>query len=252
MPGYSPDGQQLAIRGGTNLIILRANGSEPRSIWHTTNDIIAFPAWSPDGTQIVFSIGRFFDRPVKPGQLALIRPDGSGFRLLTSGQHSSGFASWSPDGKQLVFRVMGNGQQGLRILTLATGDIVPVTTDYDTFPVWSPTGNRIAFCSFRSGDFDIYTIRPDGSEIRHLTDSHGNDAHPIWSPDGERIVFSSSRMGFKDERMLTNAGPQPYGELFVMRYDGSEVTQLTDNQWEDATPAWEPVQVSNKGVSSAR
>ena len=46
-------------------------------------------------------------------------------------------------------------------------------------------------------------------------------------------------MGFKDEVTYTDA-PQPYGELFVMRADGSDVQQLTDNQWEDGTPAWQP------------
>jgi TolB protein len=52
--------------------------------------------------------------------------------------------------------------------------------------------------------------------------------------------FSSTRMGFKDESMYTGS-PQPYGELFVMRCDGTHVEQLTDNQWEDAGPAWQPV-----------
>jgi hypothetical protein len=46
-------------------------------------------------------------------------------------------------------------------------------------------------------------------------------------------------MGFKDETLYTDA-PQPYGELFVMRADGTDVRQLTDNQWEDGTPAWQP------------
>ncbi len=46
-------------------------------------------------------------------------------------------------------------------------------------------------------------------------------------------------MGFKDEATYTDR-PQPYGELFVMKYDGSDVQQLTDNQWEDGTPAWQP------------
>jgi Tol biopolymer transport system component len=41
------------------------------------------------------------------------------------------------------------------------------------------------------------------------------------------------------EAAYTDA-PQPYGELFVMRYDGTRVQQLTDNQWEDGTPAWQP------------
>jgi Tol biopolymer transport system component len=92
----------------------------------------------------------------------------------------------------------------------------------------------------RDGDFDIYTVRPDGTEVRKLTNSHGNDSHPTWSPDGNWIVFGSSRQGFKDEGMLNEGGPQPNGELFVMRADGSEVSQLTDNQWEDACPAWRP------------
>jgi Tol biopolymer transport system component len=177
---------------------------------------------------------------VQPGQLAVIHPDGSGLRLLTDGKASSGFPSWSPDGKRLVFRVMGDGEAGLRILTLESGKVTPLTSEYDTFPVWSPRGDRIAFCSFRDGDFDIYTVHPDGSELRKLTNSHSNDAHPIWSPNGNWIVFSSARKGFKDEGMLNPGGPQPNGELFVMRADGSEVSQLTDNQWEDATPTWRP------------
>jgi hypothetical protein len=49
-------------------------------------------------------------------------------------------------------------------------------------------------------------------------------------------------MGFKDEGVYTDA-PQPYGELFVMRYDGTHIEQITDNQWEDGTPAWQPTGV---------
>jgi Tol biopolymer transport system component len=241
MPAYSPGGEQIVLtKSGGSLLIMDADGSHAHTMLDGTNHVIAFPSWSPDGTQIAFGIGGFFSRPVKPGQLAVIRPDGSGFRFLTDGKASSGFPSWSPDGKQIVFRVMGEGEEGLRILTLNGGKITQLTSDYDTFPVWSPRGDRIAFCSLRDGDFDIYTIRPDGSELRKLTGSHGNDAHPIWSPDGNWIVFSSSRKGFKDEGMLNEGGPQPNGELFVMREDGSEVSQLTDNQWEDATPTWRP------------
>ena len=46
-------------------------------------------------------------------------------------------------------------------------------------------------------------------------------------------------MGFKDEALLTG-NPQPYGEIFVMNADGTHVEQLTDNQWEDGGPAWQP------------
>ena len=76
--------------------------------------------------------------------------------------------------------------------------------------------------------------------MKRLTSARGNDAHQAWSPDGEHIAFATSRMGFKDEMTYTDA-PQPYGEMFVMRYDGTDVQQLTDNQWEEGTPAWQPV-----------
>jgi TolB protein len=112
-------------------------------------------------------IGAFFERPVQPSQLAVIQPDGSGLRMLTAGAPNSGFASWSPDGKKLVFRVTGDGERGLRILTLETGKVTALTNDYDTFPKWSPRGDAILFCSARSGDFDIYSVRPDGSAVRH-------------------------------------------------------------------------------------
>jgi Tol biopolymer transport system component len=246
MPSYSPKGDKLVVtKSGSSLEIMNADGSHVHTILEDTNQVgtnlvVAFPSWSPDGAQIAFGIGGFFGRPVRPGQLAVIHPDGSGLRLLTEGNASSGFPSWSSDGRQVVYRVMGEGEEGLRILTLESGKITKLTSDYDTFPVWSPRGDRIAFCSFRDGDFDIYTVRPDGSELRKLTNSHSNDAHPIWSPDGNWIVFSSARKGFKDEGMLNPGGPQPNGELFVMRADGSEVSQLTDNQWEDATPTWRP------------
>jgi TolB protein len=87
--------------------------------------------------------------------------------------------------------------------------------------------------------YEIYTIKPDGTSLKRLTFTHGNDAHMAWSPDGAYIAFASSRMGFKDEVLYTDA-PQPYGELFVMRYDGTGIEQLTDNQWEDGTPVWQP------------
>jgi Tol biopolymer transport system component len=200
------------------------------------------PSWSPRGDEIAFAVGTFFFRPGAPAQLALIKPDGSGFRMITDSEGDKGFPSWSPDGKRLVYRADSKHGRGLVILSLEDGQITPLTTgpQYDNFPAWEPRGDRIAFTSNRAGDFNIYTIKPDGSDLRRLTNSHGNDSHCAWSPDGEWILFSSSRKGFKDEAPLTYRIPQPYGELFVMRSDGTGVRQLTDNQWEDALPAWMP------------
>jgi Tol biopolymer transport system component len=72
------------------------------------------------------------------------------------------------------------------------------------------------------------------------TRSPGNDAHPAFSPDGEWIAFATARQGFKDEAvgLLLAATFQPYGEIAVMRADGSDVRLLTDNATEEGAPSW--------------
>ena len=145
----------------------------------------------------------------------------------------------APDGKRFVYRTFGTSGDGLNIMNIETNVARTLTTGYDNFPLWSPRGDLIMFTRLAGGTYDIYTIRPDGTGLKRITNSSGNDAHQAWSPDGEHVVVASSRMGFKDEAVYTDA-PQPYGELFVMRFDGTDVRQLTDNQWEDGTPAWQP------------
>ena len=172
----------------------------------------------------------------------MVRADGTETRELIHGPINSGFPSWSPDGKRIVYRVWSDEEHGLRILNLEDGSVSKLTDGYDNFPRWSPAGNLIEFTSFRNSDFDVYTIHPDGSDLRQLTTTPGNDGHAVWSPDGKYLLFSSSRYGFKDEAPLYDRIPQPYGELFVMNADGSNQRPLTDNTWEDATPAWQPEQ----------
>jgi Tol biopolymer transport system component len=169
----------------------------------------------------------------------MLNADGSGFHTITSGPNNNAFASFAPDGKHIVYRTAGPDGSGLRIMNFEDHSVKVLTDDYDNFPVWSPRGDLIAFMRRIDGNFEIVTIHPDGTGLSVLTHTKGNEAHMAWSPDGERLLFTSSRMGFKDEALLIGA-PQPYGEVFVMRYDGSEVEQLTDDQWEEGVPAWQP------------
>jgi Tol biopolymer transport system component len=242
---YSPDGRQLAmtscVRGQKTLMVMNADGSGLRKIFDATSRdaSVVSPSWSPDGKFIAFAMARpglGTRNPITPVQLALIRSDGSGLRILTEGNNSSAFPSLSPDGNSLVYRVLGR-ERGLRIMSLKDGKVTRLTTGWDNFPDWSPRGDHILFTSFRTGDFEIWTIRPDGSDLRQLTHDHGNDAHAIWSPDGRWILFTSSRMGWRDEG---GGRAQTYGKLFIMRANGSSSRQLTDNRWEEGPIAWVP------------
>ena len=262
LPSFNKTGDRLVMTGrpipgsvlGATIVIATPGRDETQVIYQDKTRNVLGPQWSPNGNAIVFGIGTFNaffngfnglflkpgDRADDGAQIAIVNADGTGFRELTKGPNNSAFPSIAPDGKRVVFRSFGpEGDNGLKIFNLETNTITSLTQGYDNFPLWSPRGDLIMFSRLAEKDYEIFTIKPDGTGVKRLSYSHGNDAHQGWSPDGQRIVFASSRLGFKDEITYTDA-PQPYGELFTMRYDGTDVQQLTDNQWEDGTPAWQP------------
>ncbi len=96
----------------------------------------------------------------------------------------------------------------------------------DLCAAYSPDASHIAFCSNRSGAFQIWTMTANGHHLRRLTDV-AFATFPDYSPDGRRIAFDA------------RVGDSTTDEIFVMNTDGTHVRQLTtgaDNDW----PAWSP------------
>ncbi|MGZ4784154.1 MAG: hypothetical protein ACXV5S_00655 [Acidimicrobiales bacterium] len=81
------------------------------------------------------------------------------------------------------------------------------------------------------GNFEIYTVEPDGSGLLRLTNNQADDEMPAWSPDGTRIAFMSDR----------DASSDTYNQdIYTMNADGSRVVQITESPGLDYEPAWSP------------
>jgi len=85
---------------------------------------------------------------------------------------------------------------------------------------------RIVFASGRDGDYEIYIMKPDGTNLIKVTDNTASDYYPSFSKDGTRIVFVSERDG------------NP--EVYLINSDGTNQTRLTDEQALDYHPNFSP------------
>jgi TolB protein len=137
-PSYSPDGARVCFesdRGGRQQIyVMGANGGAAQRISFGEGSY-STPVWSPRGDYIAFtkqSGGQF--------GIGVIKPDGSGERLLTSGFHNEG-PTWAPNGRVLMFFRDPGGNSGPSLYTVdITGrneQRIP-TPSYASDPAWSP------------------------------------------------------------------------------------------------------------------
>ena len=109
-----------------------------------------------------------------------------------------------------------------------TGIEIPIATSErdEIQPRLRRGGDRVAYISDLESGFEVWTMNPDGSDKRRLT--NGRDTYyPNWSPDGTRIVFESIL-------------PDDETEVFVINADGGGLTQLTYSPGYDGMASWAP------------
>ncbi|MFF3372389.1 amidohydrolase family protein [Streptomyces sp. NPDC002680] len=159
---------------------------------------------------------------------------------LTFTAATGGSATLAPVGDRLVAEI----QNVLWSVPRGGGTAVPLTPPglEPTRPQFSPDGSRLVVCAYRGGAFHLWTLRPDGTGLRQLTDGPWDDRGPAWSPDGTRIAFASERGG----DTVTGA---PY-RVWVVEVRTSTLIRLTgrpgqqgpgqDTAWEDFDPTWSP------------
>ncbi|KAK9266711.1 hypothetical protein L1049_007364 [Liquidambar formosana] len=271
-PSFSSNGDLIAFNhdfeANSGVKIVKSDGSKR---WTVLEGRTAFyNSWSPTENNVIYtSIGPIFQSPKSTVQIARITFDLSNLydreqltadvKILTKEDTgNNAFPTCSPDGKFLVFRSGRSGHKNLYIIDSVNGEFnggIRQLTEgpwIDTMPSWSPDGKLIAFSSNRHNPdnveaFSIYVIRPDGSDLRrvHVAGRAGSDDvdrerinHVCFSADSEWLLFTANLGGVTAEPVSWPNQFQPYGDLHVVKLDGSGLRRLTWNGYENGTPTW--------------
>lgn len=229
IPGEFSDPTQLHIvnANGTNLVTFNPNSTR----------FARFPKFSPDGTKIGFVLrpNSSSDGNFVTAHIADL--DGSNQIDLSDPNADIEFEAFGrpdidgdgiPDGADNCplavnsYRVAFSN--GLYIYAMNEDGSVRTqltfgpTTYRENEPEFNRAGSRIVFQSNRTNNRnEIYSMNPDGTDIRQLTNIAGGNQSPSYSPDGSKIVFGSRR---------TQPGNQGTNDLYVMNADGSNQVGL--------------------------
>lgn len=235
-PAISPDGKQILFLTARHdpdphfpdlkyeIYLMDIDGSSLRRLTDT-DAAEDHPAWSPDGSKILFDADYDGDGFYEIYTLNL---DGSGLTRLTTGESNDQFADWSLDGAQIAFSSDRSGSWDIFVMNADGSNPQTLTSgpDWELFPAWSPDGNQIAFNGLapRSRNTDVFVMDASGRNLRQLTREPGFDENPVWSPGGSQIAFQTAR----DGRF----------EIYVMNADGSQPHPLAPHPAGELWPSW--------------
>lgn len=238
-PCWSPDGTKIAFsakkNGNIDIYYMNADGSN--IIRLTTNPAYdGGPSWSPDGSMLAFESERSGSSQVWRTN---VEKGNWGYNLTqltkdTSHKRVNNFLSWSPNGLWIAFEADRDRDDPEIYLANAVDGTnqqrLTFTRALDEVPSWFPDSKQIVFSSDmhgkpQSGNYDIYIIDVDGSDVRRITTTTGAASNPCVSPDGSKIVYDYN-LGDGSRK----------SEIYIMNPDGSNPVCLGKG----SNPAWSP------------
>jgi TolB protein len=227
-----PDGQFR------DIWVAEADGSNAVDITNTPDVDEGQPAWSPDGTRLVFA--RRDNATL--GDIWTMDADGQNQVDLTNSEFVDEFQpDWSIDGSTIVYGMYDNVLSQFQLWHMSTDGtgqqvIVGGEAIGDTLePHFSPDGTQLLYAGVRvfneeGGAWEITTANPDGTAEQALTGEIAvEDRAPAWSPDGTLVTFMRAR---PDDGYIWH--------IVVMRRDGSGQTRLTADEGYETFPTFSP------------
>jgi Tol biopolymer transport system component len=192
-PPADPSIAYRASKGGTNLMVMNADGSNQFEIFSTPD--LGRPSWSPNGDAIAFTIG-FYSRDLWRIDVSVVNGEPQGSNVYKLAQDIGYNPSWSPSGNEIAFIGKNNdgGYTYLQTIPATGGTIETLYTCPDGYwvndPTWSNDGSRIAFVEDKPGEKMIKILDLSDSSI---TTVYGpvNVAilHLDWARTKDVLVF---------------------------------------------------------------
>lgn len=222
-PGWSPDGTRIAFyrtKSSDNLYVMNADGTGLTALpGHAAAELTSqAPTWSPDGLHLAFT-----SSDADGATVSTINIDGSNLRALAPGL----LPVWSRDGRQIAYLSRSNAPFLMNADGTNPHQLAQLTYLRPYPPNWSPDGTQLLFMAAQSLETPamIYIVNADGSGFKVVTDQayYGYGA-PEWAPDGQWITF-----------VIKNGSTS---EIYRIRSDGTELTQLTYNSMPEFSPLW--------------
>jgi Tol biopolymer transport system component/DNA-binding winged helix-turn-helix (wHTH) protein len=210
-PAISPRGDELVYTKITSDIniwrVSLSDSTEPPTKFIASTQYDTGPAFSPDGSKIVFTSDR--DGPLS---IWICDADGSNPMRLSEAPRG-GTPHWSPDGRQIAFDARGKGRSHIYVVPAEGGAPVQLTEDdfHGQVPSWSADGNWIYFSSDRSGSWETWKVSPSSKEAVQVTRHGGWYAEE--SPDGKFVYYQKP-----DRPTSSGTGSKP--GLWVMSVSG--------------------------------
>lgn len=186
------------------------------------------PAWSPEGTRLVYSAVTKNRRNVKNHNLYEFDFKTSRIKLLSDRTGINSGAHYHPNGDLVALTMSFLGNPEIFMLSIEKKTVTRLTSSagVDVDPNWAPDGRALSFVSNRAGQPMVYRMSSTGTDVRRLTFAGTYNATPSWSPRNDKLAFA----GWIDGRF----------DIFLMNIDGTNIERLTKNQGNNEDPSFSP------------